>query len=315
MMHNAFQAMLDFNKLHDVKEVYRMMQLWHLKNNDDSGVFCNSLAITKFTPRLMMYSNLDDIDYHGYEYLQYLQVFGTWRYTLGIYRIDEDVQADVIKSPIPLDTPMSIFENLPEWCVYFELGMTEAAHEVHGFWALFDGSADKKFLKLIFHTNVDVLAYILLPIRDGYTIDDALNEYHLNATKDPILAKQAKANEQDMARVALSHLLWLCVEAPDISKITGEPLDKASLRQPKHTVNKKTGVFVPPNQPFIYEIGKRLGGEVRTFSERIGSTDRISSRKRPHIRRGHWHGHWRGTGQAKEFFVKWQPAVFVNAGI
>ena len=48
--------------------------------------------------------------------------------------------------------------------------------------------------------------------------------------------------------------------------------------------------------------------------ERLGSGDsRISSRKRPHIRRGHWHGVWSGTGQNKEFKIYWQPAIFVNA--
>ena len=60
---------------------------------------------------------------------------------------------------------------------------------------------------------------------------------------------------------------------------------------------KKTGVFIPPDKPTIYDIGKRLGGEIRTFNERLDSGDsRISSRKRPHIRRGHW-----------------QSAIFVNA--
>ena len=70
-----------------------------------------------------------------------------------------------------------------------------------------------------------------------------------------------------------------------------------------------------PETKEVYEIGKRLGGEIRTFNERITSGDsRISSRKRPHIRRGHWHGVWAGVGQNKEFKIYWQPAIFVNAG-
>lgn len=78
--------------------------------------------------------------------------------------------------------------------------------------------------------------------------------------------------------------------------------------------DKKTGVFIPPNRPIIYNIGKRLGGEIRTFNDKIAATDsRISNRKRPHIRRGHWHGVWSGTGQNKEFKIYWQPAIFVNA--
>ncbi|STY93797.1 hypothetical protein [Moraxella bovis] len=29
-------------------------------------------------------------------------------------------------------------------------------------------------------------------------------------------------------------------------------------------------------------------------------------------RKGHWHGYWQGTGQAKEFKIRWQPAIFVR---
>ncbi|MPX31764.1 hypothetical protein C0126_09205, partial [Moraxella catarrhalis] len=72
----------------------------------------------------------------------------------------------------------------------------------------------------------------------------------------------------------------------------------------------------PPSEPFIYEVGSRLGGEIRHYQEQIEQgKHRQTSKKRPHIRRGHWHGHWHGTGQAKEFKIKWQPAIFVNSGV
>ena len=68
-----------------------------------------------------------------------------------------------------------------------------------------------------------------------------------------------------------------------------------------------------PTAPTFIQIGKRLGGKIRSYNERIGQSDsRVSNRKRPHIRRGHWHGYWHGTGQDKEFKIKWQPAIFVR---
>lgn len=34
---------------------------------------------------------------------------------------------------------------------------------------------------------------------------------------------------------------------------------------------------------------------------------------RPHIRKGHWHGYWEGSGQDKHYVPKWLAAIFVNA--
>ena len=148
-----------------------------------------------------------------------------------------------------------------------------------------------------------------LLIEDGLSVKEAVSQEHENVGLGNKL-------EQELAilKFALSLLLWLCAEEPDITSIAGEPVTGEQLRLPKYGRNKKTGAFVPPSQPHIYDIGKRLGGEVRDFNKRNGAPDaRISSRKRPHIRRGHWHGVWTGTGQNKEFKVYWQPAIFVNS--
>lgn len=147
------------------------------------------------------------------------------------------------------------------------------------------------------------------------TIEKSLEYiYQSDSSDDPFLNAKYVKTDVDMLRIVLSCLLWLCAEEPDISNIIGEPINKDALRMPKYRINKKTGAFVPPEKPILYQIGSRLGGEIRTFNERIGSGDnRISARKRPHIRRGHWHGVWGGTGQNKQFKIYWQPAIFVNS--
>ena len=128
--------------------------------------------------------------------------------------------------------------------------------------------------------------------------------------------RESLKHDIDGATTLLSLLLWLCAEEPDISNIKGEPVTPEQMRIPKYGRNKKTGAFVPPSQPIIYEVGKRLGGEVRQFNKEYGRSDgRTSSRKRPHIRRGHWHGVWKGVGQDRQFSVYWQPAIFVNTRI
>ena len=195
--------------------------------------------------------------------------------------------------------------------------------KIIGFWALYDlvflNGKYQRILKLYVNIeggNSDDLAPIIeMAIDNGKTVEQSINDaYKAEKDIDPIVALNYAKSDIDMLKMLLSMLLWLCAEEPDISNIQGEPVNKDALRLPKYRINKKTGVFIPPDKPIIYDIGKRLGGEIRTFNDKIATGDsRISSRKRPHIRRGHWHGVWSGTGQNKQFKIYWQSAIFVNA--
>ena len=282
-------------------------------------------------------------------------VFGSWRNTLSIYELNKDITDSVVKSPIPDETPISMFKRLPEWCLYLKypeksvkaarLLDTGEIIEAYfdGFWASFDQLYDVKTKtheqsvvalhltpNLVDENNnpVGSLQPIVLFMEDGLTVEQAINNAYdfykdmaddfrdTNKNDDEYNYKMElyKSKDYEIAVGMLSALLWLCAEEPDISNITGEPVSRSELQAPKHTVHPKTKNFITPSMPTVYNIGKRLGGEIRQMNDAI-ERDKATNKgkgKRPHIRRGHWHGYWRGTGQAKEFFVKWQPAVFVN---
>lgn len=351
MTHPAYQKLLDFNRQHpDSKEIYRQMQLWQLKNGAGDGLFYPSSYLYQIAPKMAIGAMLGHTQVSDYDKMSQdtkellthfwgLHLFGAWRNTLSIYQIDDDMIDSVLDSTIPPDTPASIFERLPEWAVYFDLSNAKTAlnlttahsdpAKILGFWALYDRypKSPAKALHLVpnlagkTNSMYDHFQPLSLILDDGATVASqamqavqALRERG-NSSDDLLIYANAQGDNKMLAKL-LSCLLWLCADTPDISNIVGEPIAKEHLRLPRYTINKKTGAFVVPSAPIFYHIAKRLGGEIRTFNERIGqSDDRVSSRKRPHIRKGHWHGHWRGTGQAKEFFVKWQPAIFVNASI
>ena len=342
-----FEQMQAFNReFSDSKAIYRQMQLWQLKNTPDNGVFFPSGNLYHVSPRLMAavmagkigHTKVDDMSAEQLTLLRYfwgLHTFGAWRNTLGIYRIDRDVFSQIIKSPIPDDTPSTVFERLPEWCVYIDMpnkamGVTTGSGReavIAGFWALFDiqnvDGKQQRVLNLVLDIDNDVKtthdAYqpMLVPIHDDMTVRQAILsvfDSDMHQVNDALVSRANAETEINIITHLLSLLLWLCAEEPDISNIKGEPISGNQLRMPKYRTNKKTGVFVPPSQPIIYNIGKRLGGEVRQFNAKTGASDsRISACKRPHIRRGHWHGVWSGKDQNKQFNIYWQPAIFVNA--
>lgn len=344
---NPFEKMTAFNKANpEAKESYRAMQHWQVLHKPENGVFFPSANLYSVSPKIAIYDatgNLGDgkiqkFNQHQRDMLTYfwgLHLFGAWRNTLGIYRLDKDIFKDIYKSQIPDDTPSSIFSRLPEWCVYIEFPQNAIAMPddndtpiaVEGFWALFDERIrnGKKITVLNLVLNHEAQLHnitgfyqpLQVIIDEKLTVKESMLQLFSETTHnvgDIISSRVWASSDTQFTMFLLSLLLWLCAEEPDISNIQGEPLSKDALRMPKYRTNKKTGVFIPPSQPTIYDIGKRLGGEIRMFNERIGSGDsRISSRKRPHIRRGHWHGVWSGTGQNKQFKIYWQPAIFVNA--
>lgn len=342
----AFNKLNAFNRKYpSIKAVYKQMQERHITRKKSNGVFCESEYLKYIDPSLIdvyyedpknLITNASkdkkvvNAEFSGF--VTDIMTFGTWRNTLGVYRIDPDIYDQSIASVIPSDTPTTIFSKLPDWCVYVELPADKpmqiindcVAVLVSGFWAFFDkmlGEGDVALniiLDMMPSENMpddtSVNVPVVLLIKEGVSIEESIKGTYSGAnTYEPVI--QQKMMEQELAQMSklLSLLLWLCAEEPDISNIHGEPITPEQMRLPKYAVNKKNGAFIPPNGTTIFEIGKRLGGEVRDFSDKVESGEgRIPSRKRPHIRKGHWHGVWKGTGQNKHFDLYWQPAIFVN---
>lgn len=349
---NSIERMNHFhqNFSGDTKTTYKMMRAWHKEHQPKDGVFCTSEATVKCSPDLeramrevardyMVSKSLTSEKIPLAMALQFsLHLYGTWRNSLGIYTVDEDIAADLVKSPIPADTPSHIFARLPDWCVYIEMPTSEKNNvfgndgdiQFLGFWAMLDAKPVINSIDILALSIIPNIFYpkepsrfnytpIQMAISESMTVMEAINEIDsidknaIDALQEGVATRE-EAERKELLLQLLPTLLWLCAEEPDISNIKGEPISGSELRAPKYGVNKKTGDFVPPSQPTIFHLGKRLGGEIRTFQDKINNKDKSSAtRKRPHIRRGHWHGVWKGTAQNKHFSVYWQPAVFVNA--
>ncbi|AKG07172.1 hypothetical protein AAX05_08775 [Moraxella bovoculi] len=319
-MHHTIARMNAFNKAFgNAKDCYKKMQAWHL-NNKPKHIFSplqNTLSLNEGLAALYELHGGKE-DEHILSILCCLYLYGTWRNTLGIYQLDEEIIKDC--KELPDDTPTSIFLNLPDWCVYVDISSAKiatidggVAKHIKGFWAIYDNiemhGVNHDVLNFIIDTDTDNNIYVpqSLILSSEMSVAESL-DYGLT------LFGYDESNE--LVKGMLPYLLWLCVAEPDITH-KGLPVSREELTKPKHGINKKTGAFVTPSEPFIYQIGERLGGEVRRYQSLIDDEKNQNRHhtKRPHIRRGHWHGYWQGTGQAKEFKVRWQPAVFVNSGV
>lgn len=120
---------------------------------------------------------------------------------------------------------------------------------------------------------------------------------------------------QLQARLA-SLLLYLVSEAPDITP-QGERADARN----RVVSNEKRGIrtFQAPRVN-AWEVGFRIGAEIRAFEERTGNSGEATGTgtgKRPHVRKAHWHSFWTGRRdhpEERKRRVKWLPPIPVKVG-
>lgn len=267
------------------------------------------------------------------------RLFGTWRNTASVYKIDEDVAKQALTSEIPDETPSEMFLNLPEWCVYMEAPASSnilhpymqlhndgsdhsTRKRIVGFWAMKDdlggvGKAGDCNLDIFFNfehdDDVSVEQMNIVPLRilisPNLTIIESLKLAYgeLGANWEKDLGVQH-------IKTVLGLLLWVCVEEPDITNAKQIPMSRADIKKPRFVKSKESSLFIAPYEERHLHIASRLGGEIREYQKEIehAKNNSLPKRRIPHIRRGHWTSVWVGSGDNKWNKVYWQDAVFVN---
>ena len=359
-INSPMKLMKHFNKIAkmDRSKAYVNMQKAYTNGKVEAGLFSTSSSMKK-TDKKIEKSNIfldknmveaergdgevthRDIFYHS-NFIVGARLFGTWRNTASVYRLDENIAKQALSATIPDETPSEIFENLPEWSVYMEMpefsdiqrrylvlnedGSTKEQYKrVIGFWAMHDtvkvhvNQENKKgyYLDLLFNFEHDddvaienlQLAPIRLFIHPDMTIAGSLSGLYASIGS----GWEASVGLNDIKTV-LSMLLWLCVEEPDITNIQDVMLSREDIRKPRYVKSKITGAFVVPLEETYFDIAKRMGGEVREWNKEIehAKNNCLPKRKIPHIRRGHWNGVWTGSGDNKTYKTYWQKPIFVN---
>lgn len=353
--HLAYKRYLDFNKNYpDIKSEYKKFDNWYFENKAHSkhkdGVYVpadvlatnSTYVMDHFSNELMNMqqyakepAQMNPTELKAMSFINGFKMFNAWRMSLSVYKIDNEIFDEMLKSSIPLDTPSEIFSRLPDFCVYVEfprlLDMKEINDQlppnidlqIRGFWAYLNyplsgiNERELNFCADILPSDSypETLSTVSMIIADNLTVKESADlvfeQYQGMSTSQ---AKRMADADKLALYTYLPMLLWLCADEPDVSNMSGEPMTTEQVRQPKYS-QKKGGQFVPPSIPRIHNLGQRLGGEIRKFNDEIaeGNEIRKGTAKRPHIRKGHWHGYWQGSGQDKKFVPKWLSATFVNA--
>ncbi len=309
--------------LNAVVKLYPNISAWVDEFREDSGKGLPKWPDWCFLPMAAWYAivstanKVRTLPLHLVGDVSKLAAIGTWRYSQGIYHVDNTLLNELIDSPISGSIPSEVLYRLPEWCLYIE---TPDLHwlndKLYGFWVHleWDANSGRSELRLLLDTEN---ALIGIPLHIGaWTVTEAVDRamavsklHGENAGISFPFTPDAVQSIATEINPLISVLLYLCSQEPDIDD-TITPQSFPERPRPKKT--KKGWRLFPADKPRVWAVGASLGQKLRQSlsAEQGEPTNRTV---RAHLRRGHWHGYWKGAHQGeRKFIYKWIPPIVVG---
>jgi hypothetical protein len=269
-----------------------------------------------FMPMAAWYA-LESISYQDPSQIAKLAAIGTWRYSQGIYCIDESLANALAMSEINGNLPCAGLFRLPEWCIYIKTPKSYALDKkVHGFFAHLehDVNSGRPELRLLLDTDIELIP---IPIHLGeWPLSVALLRAENEAKRNRnAFAKDADFEDFDIEVITseitplISFLLYLCTEQPD----TDIRLPQLTGTRPAYKKIKGQWRLFPAQKPRLFTVGRKIGQKLRQAETEITAAKMASGERSPHLRRAHWHGYWKGPlSGSRTFFYKWLNPIFVE---
>lgn len=222
-----------------------------------------------------------------------LSAIGTWRYTKGVYQFHPELFSEIIKSIVKGPLPSDVLTRLPEWSLFIETpGMKWFGIEMDGFFVHleFDINTQRTELRFLLATEDGLIPQILHI--GNWTVTEAI---------DRAISEAARQGQP-----LISLVLYVCSDEPEI----GIPGQKPP-QNPQAKRTKKGWKIFPADHPRFFKTGSETGERLQYERRK----PEVKGRPKPHIRKAHWHGVWKGSGENKQFKYNWLSPVFVNSGL
>lgn len=307
--------------------VFKGMDNWRESSNPP-WLFLNarqcSVWFSEYIKQNITYQNGIKLNSPMYSWLEQVAplycVIGAWRIGRSVIQCDPDFFCALGKTPLSGNIPVQILYRLPFWGVYIELPgviISDSASYnecIHGaFFSLFENTDGEILLLALvimksFSSNVSVE-----PGNDSKLYKEFGLPLNGNIEKS---ISAMKKGEREFWSLSLSVLLYLCSENPDWGNISPR------LSEPKFVKGRPR--YFATDKPVIWDVGVRIGAALRLsqMTNKSVNYGAGSNEKRPHIRRAHWHGYWKGKKKSdggeilplseRQYELRWLPPITVK---
>ncbi len=248
-----------------------------------------------------------------------LAAIGSWRPTQDIFIFDNEAFEAIAKSDIDAKISVENILHLPAWSIYIKWGK----HDYDGFFAtlIYEAGESKKYLDLVFlydnDGNFPKPNFVRIPLQKSLSVYEAINSY-----KQENIKKQQKIginsalteeyfdeiNVNDVA-VAVSLILYICSESPEIDGITAT----ATISHPRSQKIKNGWRIFPPENPKTHVVAEKIGYNLRKYKSKT-QIELSNQKMPPHIRRGHFTRYWYGPRNSpyRCYDFRWIPPLPIN---
>lgn len=256
--------------------------------------------------------------------VQLLAALAAWKQSKQIFQFAEELSDELMmQSNEDLLIPVAVLKNMPFPCVYIKL----QNQDVDGFFVYWEQDLSKGLyfeLRMLLMADGKMNNFpLILHLTDCDTIADGVKA-SARQIKKSLGAASAFASAANticsqyvsfaIERISkyLQLLLYLCAENADIveqSNITTQKKEEksnSSVQKPnKHKVAQ------------VWDVGYVIKKQLKAYKQNDSSSSVVGdeSKKRPHMRKGHYHHFWVGKkdGSNRRLILKWVHPILVGA--
>lgn len=257
---------------------------------------------------------------------------GTWRYTKGIYKIDDEIASHFFIDDTDIKIPSTVLKNQPEWSIFVDtknLNLSLNDEKVIGFWSnincfpskeegLNNGTANLIIVPL-FSKEVGYLLSASIPLDDNQFLSiEKSKDFLLNFFTECNINYEDKSTQIELNELnnfkkkIVQILMFIFQPEPDITE-HDKPIH-SNITNPYPKRIKGEYRLFEAKKPRYFNVGTQAG---KSLKQALATYKATGKTQAPHIRRAHWHGFWKGSrkNNAQEFFYKWVAPVIVNGDL
>ena len=254
-----------------------------------------------------------------------LQVLYSWRKYKKVYAINEDLAELLMKSSEDMAVLSENVMKLPFPAIYIEFDGWLFDNQFIGAFINFDSPFEDVDMQIrsvelqISLVNKELKMKLLpLVIKEGVSIVDSFKRYFDLTTENDFMSQNRQKELMDDVRVAsqiIQVVLYLCAANAEIAE---NPVQKKIYQ--KSTDNNKEKDVLREVEKF--DVGVRIGKAIKLHKdecvkekkelEELSKEYRKGTKKRPHVRRSHFHNYWVGTGDNKHLELRFLTPAYIN---
>lgn len=241
---------------------------------------------------------------------------GSWMLTKNVYRFDDHVIKEILKSEFEGKLPNHIV-NLPDIATYIQTDNADLhfqGDKVVGVIFVVSSLCDQRILITNFYLDTGVAKTIVISFEDECDIEDSLTDFVDNFQQDydPELHKAELDERTSILKKLINLALWFSQKKPEtFPLVPNTKYDPVGFK----SIKGKPRLFEADKYK-PYKVGEetgRLFKKIYSDLEERKVKNSGSGTRAPHLRKSHWHLYWYGPkGKYESWDLKLLPITIVG---